>query len=182
GKEAVFAIYQQDFSAQIALPSGGLKKVMIELQKVKADSDITRLRPYLGMSCQTYCIFILDHDVHFPESSVIHTSSSVRDGSTGENLSATHEFFKSMYHHSWIIQIACLKQRRRNDLETLLSVFDQENLTKSHHTLNVSEDDFPAAYRHIIHRLHMASESSDIQMKMKMEDEYMKQPQNQPKA
>ncbi|MDR2811110.1 MAG: hypothetical protein LBB84_11255, partial [Tannerellaceae bacterium] len=77
------------------------------------------------------------------------------------------------HHRSWIIQIAQLKQRRRNDVEKLLSIFDQENRTRSHYILNVDENDFPEIYAHIIHRLRMACESEDVRIEMEMEDDYL---------
>jgi septal ring factor EnvC (AmiA/AmiB activator) len=88
---------------------------------------------------------------------------------------SNNDFIASLNHLSWIIQIKQLKQGRRNDLEKLLSIFDQENLTKNHHILNVDDEDFPEAYRTIIRRLRMAFESEDIQIEMEMEDDYMKE-------
>jgi hypothetical protein len=65
---------------------------------------------------------------------------------------------------SWIVQIDQLKQRRRNDLEKLPSIFDQTNRTQNHHFMNVNEEDFPEEYRSIILRLHKAAESEDIRI------------------
>jgi predicted RNase H-like nuclease (RuvC/YqgF family) len=71
-----------------------------------------------------------------------------------------------------------LKQRRRNDLEKLLSIFDQENRTRSHYILNVNADDFPEAYRPIIDRLIRAAVNEDVQIEMEMEDDYLKELQD----
>ncbi|MDR2809866.1 MAG: hypothetical protein LBB84_04825, partial [Tannerellaceae bacterium] len=85
-----------------------------------------------------------------------------------------NEFISSLHHRSWIIQIAQLKQRRRNDVEKLLSIFDQENrIYYSHYILNVDENDFPERYAHIIHRLRMAYKSEDVRIEMEMEDDYL---------
>ena len=71
-----------------------------------------------------------------------------------------------------------LKKRRRDELEKLLSIFDQDNLTKNHHILNVNEDEFPEEYRTIIRRLRMASENDEVQIQMEMEDDFMKELQD----
>jgi hypothetical protein len=71
-----------------------------------------------------------------------------------------------------------LKQRRRNDLEKLLGIFDQTNRTQSPYILNVNEDDFPEMYRPVIRRLRMAAESEDIQTEMELEDDYFKELQD----
>jgi hypothetical protein len=102
----------------------------------------------------------------------------VTDAATKEVLPDNNEFIQSLHHRSWIVQIEQLKQRRRTDLEKLLSIFDQESITKNHHILNVNEEDFPEAYRFIIRRLRMACESEDIQIEMEMEDDYLKELQD----
>ncbi|MDR0733170.1 MAG: hypothetical protein LBF08_03795 [Dysgonamonadaceae bacterium] len=182
-------VCRYDFSARIALPGGGFKTVLIELQKAKLASDIMRFRRYLGRNYQDednvygeendrkarqiYCIFLLGYDVCIPGRTVIEVDYTAKDVTTNEELTAANEFIQSLHHRSWIIQIEQLKQRRRNDLEKLLSIFDQANRTKSHYILNVDEDDFPEQYRPIIRRLRMACESEDIQIEMEMEDDYL---------
>ena len=187
-------VCRYDFSAKVALPDGGHKTVLIELQKAKLASDIMRFRRYLGRhyqdpdntwgeadnrkARQIYCIFLLGHDICIPGRPVVRVDCTAKDVATGEALPAANEFIQSLHHRSWIVQIDQLKQRRRNDLEKLLSIFDQQNRTQSHYVLNVNEDDFPERYRPIIRRLRMACESEDIQVEMEMEDDYMKELQD----
>ncbi|MDR1583412.1 MAG: hypothetical protein LBS55_09180 [Prevotellaceae bacterium] len=189
-----YTVCRFDFSAQISMPDGGFKTVLIELQKAKLASDIMRFRRYLGLHYQNesntyvseeeqkarqiYCIFLLGRDINIPERPVIEVDYRSRDVTTKEDLNVTNEFIQSLHHRSWIVQIDQLKQRRRNDLEKLLSIFDQENRTLNHHILNVKETDFPEIYRPIIRRLRMACESEDIQMDMEMEDDYIKDMQS----
>jgi hypothetical protein len=187
-EETFFTVCRFDFSAKISLPEGGFKTVLIELQKAKLSSDIMRFRRYLGVHYQNpnntygdknnkkarqiYCIFLLAYDIGIPDNPIIYVDSRVKDSSKTE-LFVTNEFIQGLHHQSWIVQIDQLKRRRRNDVEQLLSIFDQENITNNHHILNINEDDFPEAYRPIIRRLRMASESEDIQIEMEMEDDYM---------
>jgi hypothetical protein len=187
-------VCRYDFSAKIALSGGGFKTVLIELQKAKFASDIMRFRRYLGRNYQDanntygekedgkarqiYCIFLLGYDIGIPGRTVIQVDYTAKDVTTNEDLITDNEFIQSLHHRSWIVQIEQLKRHQRNDLEKLLSVFDQENRTKNHHILNVNEDDFPEIYHPIIRRLRMACESEDIQIEMEMEDDYLKELQD----
>jgi hypothetical protein len=117
---------------------------------------------------QIYCIFLLGHAIGITEHPVIRVDYKAEDFVTKEELPCSNEFIQSLHHRSWIVQIEQLKRRRRNDLEKLLSIFDQENRTRNEHILNVNEDDFPESFRSIIRRLRMASEIEDIQIGMEM--------------
>jgi hypothetical protein len=191
GRELNLTVCRFDFSARIAVPEGGHKTVLIELQKAKLSSDIMRFRRYLGLhyhnpdnvygsednrkARQLYCIFLLGYDVGLYESPVVQIDPRAKDVATNRELQGPNVFIESLHHRSWIVQIALLKYHRRTDMEKLLSIFDQENRTKNHHILNVNEDDFPEQYRPIIRRLRMASESEQIQIEMEMEDDYLKE-------
>ena len=185
-----YTVCRFDFSAKISLPDGGFKTVLIELQKAKLASDITRFRRYLGSHYQKeenaedgkvrqiYCIFLLGHDIDIPGRPVICVDTEVKDLTTDEKLDGSNEFIQGLHHRSWIVQIRQLKRRRRNDLEKVLAVFDQENRTGNKYVLNVNEDDFPEAYRPIVRRLRMAAESEDVRTEMEMEDDYLKELQD----
>jgi predicted ribosome quality control (RQC) complex YloA/Tae2 family protein len=179
-----------DFLAKIRVAGGGFKTVLIELQKAKFASDIMRFRRYIGVHYQNpdniygdengrharqiYCIFLLGYDIAIPGCPVIQVDCKTIDGTTKKELEETrNEFISSLHHRSWIIQISQLKRRRRNDVEKLLSVFDQENRAKNHHILSVDEKDFPKTYGDIINRLRMAFESEDMQIEMEMEDDIL---------
>jgi hypothetical protein len=188
-----YTVCRFDFTAQIALPDGKQKTVLIELQKAKFAADIMRFRRYPGVhyqdssntynsddgrkkARQIYCIFLLGHDIGIPGCPVIEVDSQVKDVTTKENLDAPNEFIESLHHRSWIVQILQLKQRRRTDLETLLGIFDQNNRTRmSHYFLNINDDDFPEIYRPVIRRLRMASENEEMQYQMEMEDDYLEE-------
>ncbi|MDR3189054.1 MAG: hypothetical protein LBT94_07720 [Prevotellaceae bacterium] len=191
-EETFFTVCRFDFSAKIATPNGGFKTVLIELQKAKLSSDIMRFRRYMGLhyenpsntsgkgrskkARQLYCIFLLGYDIGIPECPLIQVDYGVKDVVGKKDLEVTNEFIQSLHHKSWIVQIAQLKQRRRNKVEKLLSIFDQENrVTANNHIMNVREEDFPACYHPIIRRLRMASESEDVQIEMEMEDDYMEE-------
>jgi hypothetical protein len=111
--------------------------------------------------------------VGYPDSTVVEINYDAKDSTTQKYLDIRDEFTESLHHRSWIVQVKQLKERRRNEMEKILSIFDQDNLTDGNHILNINEEDFPEEYRPIIQRLRMAYESEDIQRKMEMEDDYM---------
>jgi phage regulator Rha-like protein len=180
-----------DFAAKISTPDG-YKIVAIELQKAKLPTDIMRFRNYLGQNYQSsdntyhekgdeypkarqiYCIFLLNHGIGFPAVPMLEVNQNVIDSATGKVVDGSkNEFIESLHHRSWIIQIPQLKQHRRNDIETLLSIFDQDNLSADHHIKNVNEEDFPEEYRPIIRRLQMAQSTSEVRQQMITEDYYL---------
>jgi hypothetical protein len=188
----IFTVCRFDFAAKIATSGGGYKTVLIELQKAKLASDIMRFRRYLGInyqksdniyidehgkekSRQIYCIFLLGYDIGIPDCPVIEVDTQVRDATTSATFTVSNEFIQGLHHRSWIVQMVHLKKRRRNDMEMLLSIFDQENRTQNHHILNIDEDSFPEAYRPIIRRLRMAAESENMQGEMELEDDILKE-------
>lgn len=179
-----------DFAAKIKTGSGEYKTVTIELQKAKFATDIMRFRRYLGVmyqdadntsdkqrlkARQIYCIYLLNYDIGLSNSPVIKVDHIVSDQATGEELSNKNEFIQSLNHKSWIVQIRQLKENRRNDLENLLSIFDQDNITKDNHILNVNSENFSEEHKHIVRKLQEAYASSQIRDEMIMEDDYFKE-------
>lgn len=179
-----------DFAAKIKTGSGEYKTVTIELQKAKFATDIMRFRRYLGVlyqdadntsdkqrlkARQIYCIYLLNYDIGLSNSPVIKVDHIVSDQATGEELSNKNEFIQSLNHKSWIVQIRQLKENRRNDLENLLSIFDQDNITKDNHILNVNSENFSEEHKHIVRKLQEAYASSQVRDEMIMEDDYFKE-------
>ena len=181
-----------DFSAKIKTETG-FKTVSIELQKAKLQSDLMRFRRYLGVQYQNpnntydeeqekarqiYCIYFLDYGMDLPLRPVLKVNYTVEDAYTGDQFPASGEFVSGLHHRSWIVQIRELKQRRRNDLEKILSIFDQSNITESRYILNVDEESFPEEYQQIIRRLRKAMEDPKKRGEMELEDDIIKELQN----
>jgi len=178
-----------DFSAKIKTEAS-FKTVIIELQKAKYSSDLMRFRRYLGLSYQNkensydtnqekarqiYCIYFLDYGADLPARPVLKVDYKMEDVYTGDEFPATGEFVSGLHHRSWIVQIQQLKQRRRNDLEKLLGIFDQSNITDTNHILNVEEDSFPEEFQQIIRRLRKAAEDPGKRRSMDLEDDIVKE-------
>ena len=177
-----------DFAAKIKTKNKGYKTVIIELQKAKFATDIMRFRRYLGTMYQSvdntydkhrikarqiYCIYLLNYEIDLSNSPIIKVDYTVSDLTTGEELNKKNEFIESLNHKSWIVQVRLLKEKRRSELENLLSIFDQDNITDDKHILNVNESQFPKEYQHIIRKLREAYESKQVREEMQMEDDYL---------
>jgi hypothetical protein len=183
-------VYCLDFSAKIKLSGGQYKVIVIEMQKAELPTDIMRFRRYLGEqyvdsenrtvnneeidAMQIYAIYFLGRELGIYDTPVLSVSPEVKDVSTGEIVHIESKFIAGLYHKSWIVQISCLKTRRRNELEQLLSVFDQSNRTSDMHILNINEEDFPEKFRPVIRRLKGAASDSRIKKQMKEDDEILK--------
>ena len=183
-------VYRLDFSAKIKTTEGH-KNVIIELQKAKFPTDIMRFRKYLGEQFSNkdnfqkvkvgsrfrktglpiISIYFLGHKLDYTKSSAIKVSRQYIDLMTNKIIETKESFIESLTLDSYVIQIPYLTDKRRNDLEILLSVFDQRNnVDKDHHILNVKESDFPEKYRPIIRKLQKAVEDNEVRKKMNMED------------
>ena len=98
---------------------------------------------------------------------------TVNDLTTGEELNKKNEFIESLNHKSWIVQVRQLKEKRRNELENLLSIFDQDNITEDKHILNIDDSRFSEEYQHIIRKLREACESKKVREEMQIEDDFL---------
>jgi hypothetical protein len=183
-------VYRLDFSAKIKLSDGKYKVIIIELQKAELPTDIMRFRRYLGEqyidsdnktvegeeidAMQIYAIYFLGKELGIYDTPVLSVSPQIKDVTTGEIVNSESEFIEGLNHKSWIVQISCLKKRRRNELEQLLSVFDQSNRTSDCHILNVREEDFLEKFRPLIRRLKGAASNSTVKKQMREDDEVLK--------
>ncbi|MDR1415177.1 MAG: hypothetical protein LBI96_05135 [Odoribacteraceae bacterium] len=186
GKIEMLTVYHIDFSANVETPEGH-KSVIIEMQKAKNVTDIMRFRRYLGgryqdqrnvhvdatnvsHARQIYCIFFLGYDIGISDASLLEVDSRVRDRMTGKEFTANGEFIEGLHHRSWIIQISRLKSRRRDDLERLLAIFDQENTDENRHYLFLPEEGIPKEYNPILRRLQRAIGTPQMRAEMTRED------------
>lgn len=71
-----------------------------------------------------------------------------------------------------MVQVSRLPARRRNDLEKLLSVFDQDlRAADSRHALELDAATMPARYAPVLRRLQLATASPELRHAMLTEDE-----------
>ncbi|GAB4115538.1 MAG: hypothetical protein OHK0057_37100 [Thermoflexibacter sp.] len=104
---------------------------------------------------------------------VVMVNNEAIDLYSGKKIEQREDFVESLTHKSYIISIPDVSEKRRNELEILLSIFDQSTIDASHHILNVKEDDFPEKYRPIIRRLQKAASEQAMRNKMQLEDDFV---------
>lgn len=193
-----FTVYRLDFSARVKTESGELKQVIIEIQKAKFPTDIMRFRKYIGqqyisdkntakvddrkVAFPIISIYFLGHKLDHTKAPIIKVSRKYIDLSTGDEIREKEEFIESLTHDSYVIQIPHLKDRRKNEMEKLLSVFDQGNISEDHHILNINEGDYPEEYRPLIRRLQRAIEEPKVRKTMDVEDEVLEELENKERA
>ena len=190
GNTGTLTVYRLDFNARIKTAEGS-KQVLIELQKAKFATDIMRFRNYLAgqygnhdntqiatindyprrVGIPIISIYFLGHRLDQTDASIIGVNRIYKDLVTGEQINIQESFIESLTHDSYIIQIPQLAKKRRNDLEKLLSIFDQsESIDETHHILNINETDYPVKYGDLIRRLRSVIMEPEIRKLMKDED------------
>jgi hypothetical protein len=190
GHIGTLTVYRLDFAATIKT-GDGLKQVLIEIQKAKFATDIMRFRAYLGgqysnknnteistikdhtrkIGIPIIGIYFLGHELDHAKSSIIGVNRTYKDLVTNEQLTVKESFIESLTHDSYVIVIPNLARNRRNDLEKLLSIFDQSTFVDAdHHILNIKEEDYPAKHRSLIRRLQSAIVEPEMRKQMEVED------------
>ena len=191
------SIYRLDFSAIIIEENGNEKVIIIEIQKSKFVKENMRFRKYLGkqyMNSKLFqwvdrprgsrykaglpilSIYLLGDTLEgFDGIPVVKVSRKVIDRHTNSNLEKSHQFIKSLFHEGIIVNIPALKEKRRDEIEKLLSIFDQNNIQENHHIMNVSELDFPKKFQPIIRRLQAAVQEKDVRDVMFVEDDFLEE-------
>ena len=190
GRIGLLTVYRLDFSATINTVDGP-KQVLIEIQKAKYATDIMRFRGYLGSQYSNKTnvklstinnherkigipiigIYFLGHTLDSTDASIIGVNRIYKDLVTGELLTVKESFIESLTHDSYVIQIPHLAQKRRNDLEKLLSIFDQSmSVDAGQHILNIKEEEYPEKHRPLIRRLQAAILEPEMRKQMEIED------------
>jgi len=190
GHIGTLTVYRLDFAATIKTGEG-VKQVLIEIQKAKFATDIMRFRAYLGgqysnrnntdiatikdhtrkVGLPIIGIYFLGHELDYAKSSIIGVNRTYKDLVTNEQLTVKESFIESLTHDSYVIVIPNLTKNRRNDLEKLLSIFDQStSVAPDHHILNIKEEDYPQKHRSLIRRLHSAVVVPEMRKQMEVED------------
>ncbi len=189
-EKSTLTVYRMDFSAKIKTAEGDHRLVIIEIQKAKYHTDIMRFRKYLGSqyadpnnmyveeegvkyALPIISMYFLGHSLKHTEAPVIKVKRNYIDMATGEELKEKEEFIESLTHDSYVIQIPKLKEKRRNELEMLLSIFDQGESRSNNHVLNIREENFPEKYQLVIRRLQRAIAETKVRDTMDLEDEIL---------
>lgn len=181
-------IFHLDFKATIDLEGGKQKTVLIELQKAKKSYDILRFRKYLGenyakeevrknekgelesYSLEIVSIYILGFKLDGVNVPVLKVSRKFEDAITHEEVLANNEFIFNLTHESYTIQIPRLQNHQRNQLEEVLEIFSQDNVTDDLHILNFTKQAKNPLVKKMLRRLSKAAADEKIKKTMDAED------------
>jgi hypothetical protein len=183
-------VYRIDFAAVIKQSDGQTKKVLIELQKTKRNTNVTRFRRYLGENYQKedvitengketkrpleiITIYLLGFSLSKIPTAILHSKPSFRDVINNSNAEYAHleEFIKLLTHESYFIQIPKLVEPTKTRIERILSIFNQTLKSSDEHSLNYEQSDNDPLLQKMINRLTRAIASEDMRRKMNVEDE-----------
>ena len=182
----LLTVFRLDFKAIIKTPSGGHKKVLIELQKSNNGFDIMRFKHYIGNNYSKadevngiktplpmLPIYILGFKLSI-EKAVLKIGRQYQDVSTGEIYNAKDEFIEQLSHDCFVVQVPCLPEVTQTKLEKILSVFNQKWVfdTNNKWLMRYDNTDDNEDQRLIVRRLAIAAESEDVQQSVVAEENF----------
>ncbi len=191
--DGIPTVLRMDFAATIQTKNG-TTHVLIELQKERASFEVVRFRRYIGeqyyeranqikqetkqgaihiQGIPLLPIYILGEKLTRTAIPVLKIQHQYIDVATNEILDFKHPFMECLTHEAIFIQTPYLKGQGRTDLEKLLNIFNQDNMTENKHFLNVNKSDYPEQYQCVLRRLQQAMSDKDVIAQMKREDEFL---------
>ena len=188
------ALFRMDFAARVRTADGGERQVLIEIQKTNAPTVVERFRAYLGQqlcnpanvvehpsgrreALPIVTIYLLGYDLGLSDEAVLDVCPRVTARRTGAEIDAGHPFIAGIHHRSHIVQIPRLRGRRRDDLERVLSIFDQGDARIERggaQVLTVDETAYPREYGFVLRQLQRAAAESDVRRFMEGEDQLLR--------
>ena len=183
-------IYRLDFVAVFQEADGSTKKALVELQKSKRSTNISRFRKYLGESykkedkilengieiiqpLEIITIYLLGFELEDVDTAVMKVKNCFIDVLTGKSLpnEPKDKFIRLLNHESYTIQIPKLQPNEQNQIEKTLNVFNQNYRTDDEHILNYQGNVKDPLMIRIINRLTRAIADDDLRRQMDVEDE-----------
>lgn len=195
-KRFSLTVFRLDFKALVIDDQGKSRIIIIELQKAMRGGDIMSFRNYLGQQYSDSNLFTVveatekqrsykkGHEIFsiyilgspLPQAvdvPVVMVRKLLEDRHTGELITANDDFINSLYHEGIIVSVSSLPTQKRDELERLLSIFDQTFAVPElqNHILELDSHDFPEQYKRIIERLYKASLSIEVREEMDKQDQ-----------
>ena len=187
------ALFRMDFAARVRTAEGRGRTVLIEIQKTNAPTAVERFRAYLGQqlcnpdnvvvhpsgrreAVPIVTIYLLGYDLDVSDEAVLDVCPRVTARRTGAALDADHPFVAGIHHRSHIVQIPRLRGRRRDELERILSIFDQGATPVARggaHVLSIDESAYPQEYGFVLRQLQRAAAAEDVRRFMDGEDQLL---------
>ena len=139
---ANLALFRLDFVATIKTGIGTYKKVLIEIQKARKQTDIMRFRNYLGeqyrkedevnttigktlMVLPIVTIYLLGFKLPEINTPVVKVSRVYTDQITHQTIEQRNDFIEKLTHDSFVVQIPRIESKLQTKLQRLLTFFEQ---------------------------------------------------------
>jgi transcriptional regulator of heat shock response len=134
------AVFRLDFMAVIKTKTGERKKVLVEIQKARNQTDLMRFREYLAEQYKKEdiidnkkvilpitTIYILGFPLPEIETACIKVERNYRDMINKTVITKKNRFIECLTHDSFVVQTARITDRYQTRLDKLLSVFEQDH-------------------------------------------------------
>jgi len=171
------ALFRMDFIATIKTVEGR-KKVLIEVQKAKKETDISRFRGYLGKqyALKEYplpiiTIYFLGYDLQDIPESVVKVCRKITGLLSGTEFDVKNEFVELLTHDAYLIQVNKLRRPLRTPIEKVLSIFDQSNRLAENYYLDYPDEEIPEEVLPLVKRLQMVTKEKDLREQLELEAE-----------
>jgi hypothetical protein len=184
-------ILRFDFKATVETATGDIKKVLIELQKIKLALNVMRFRRYLGDNYSKedslvladgaiiksplpiVTIYILGFPLENLATAVVKIQRQYVDVLADTILeNAKDDFVELLTHDSYFIQVRLLPTETKSKLERVLQIFNPRFKTDDLHKLDFTGNTDEPIVQKMLNRLQRAIVSDDVRRKMDFEDEF----------
>ena len=193
-RRETISMFRIDFAATVLDECGSPYLMLIELQKTWLPTETLRFRRYLALQYNNeenmrkdahgrfaipmVAIYLLGHcvgEVNEPIFYVNHHASDYDGNEVKEGM--PDPFVESLQHDSIIVQIPLLHGRVNNNLEKVLSLFDQTNVADDKKVIKVDDQQFEGDndMEYIVRRLQSAAADPELRFQMNAEDEFFKE-------
>ena len=190
------SVYRLDYAARVRNREGQEERVIImEVQKASSMAENIRFRKYLGrqyLDGRNYrwiqpergnnyksgipivSIYLLGTgEASLGDVPIVAIKLRLYDQTSGETVQARSHFVEALFHEGIIINVPALRDRRRNEKEQLLSIFDQTYAQPNKKTMLVHESQIPERFRPIVRRLQAALSQQEVGNMMNVEDDFL---------
>ncbi len=188
------SMFRIDFAATVLDECGQPHLMLIELQKTWLPTETLRFRRYLALQYNNeenmrkdtdgrfaipmVAIYLLGHCVGKLKEPIVYVNHHARDYDGKEVKEGMPDpFVESLQHDSIIVQIPLLHGRVNNNLEKVLSLFDQTNVADDKKVIKVDDQQFEGDIdmEYIVRRLQSAAADPELRFQMNAEDEFFKE-------
>ena len=170
------ALFRMDFVATIRTDQR-TKKVLIEVQKAKRETDIIRFRNYVGKQYSNrenelpiITIYFLGYNLPDLPEVVVKVHRSLVGVISGRVYEVQNEFVEKLTHEAYLIQVNHLKRTLRTPIERMLSIFDQSRKLTEEYFLEYPDTEIPEEALPLAKRLQLITRDQSLREQLELEE------------